>query len=247
MKKPQGIRRIAAAAAVCVMLLGSACTAPPQLGAGAAERMQAHAAEVRSAAAAGDYEKAIEGLGDLTEELRQAAGDGDVSFARYQSIEAAIEQLSAGLAAELAAASPTSEPPKPETEAAAPEAPNSVGNTQPIQGQPVPPAPAPVPAPPPTVSAPEPSETSPASPAPAESATAEPDSDQGDGNGQQDTALPGRGNSDQQKDDGAGRDDAEGPDDSTGRDGSEDDENNGGAGGGPGPDQDKDNSGKDDN
>ena len=239
MKKPQGIRRFAAAAAFSVMLLGSACTAPPQLNAGAAERMQTHAAEVRTAAAAGDYEKAIEGLGDLTEELRQAAADGDVSFARYQSIEAAIEQLSADLAAELAAASTPStpstpsEPPNPETEAAAPEAPNSVGTTEPTQGQPVPLPPAPVPAPPPTVFAPDPSETWPV--------PAEPNSGQGNGNNQQDTALPGQGNNVNKKDNGASRDDATSPGGSGG------DGNNGRAGTGPGSGQGKGNSGRDAN
>jgi hypothetical protein len=232
MKNPQSIRRFAAAAAVSVTLLGSACTAPPQLNAGAAERMQALAAEVRTDAAAGDYEKAIEGLGDLTEELRQAAGDGDVSFARYQSIEAAIEQLSADLAAERAAASPPSEAANPETEAAAPKAPNTVGNTESTQGQPVPPPPAPAPAPPPTVSAPDPSETSPV--------PAEPDSGQGNSN-QQDNALPGKGNNAIKEDHGADQDDATGPG------GSGNDRNNGGAGTGPGSGHGKDNSGRDDN
>ncbi|MCW2131414.1 hypothetical protein B0G38_000564 [Arthrobacter sp. VKM Ac-2550] len=194
--------------------------------------MQTHAAEVRTAAAAGDYEKAIEDLGDLTEELRQAAGDGDVSFARYQSIEAAIEQLGADLAAELAAASPPSETPNPETEAAAPETPNSVGKTEPIQGQPIPLLPAPVHAPPSTVSAPDPSETSPV--------PAEPDGGQGNGNSQRDKELPGQGNNVSKKDNGAGRDNVTGPG------GSEGDGHKGGAGTGPGSGQDKGNSGRDD-
>jgi hypothetical protein len=217
-------RGFAVALATGVLLLGSACTTPPQLTAGAAERMQTHAAGIRAAAAAGEYGEAIKGLDALTEELIQAAGDGDVSFARYQSIEAAIEQLNADLAAELAAASPPSAPPNPETEQAILETQNAAGNTETPQEQPAPLPPAPVPVPLPTVPAPDPSPTS--------SAPVERESGQADGNGQSDKASSGNGNSDSNN-----ADNGRGP----GGDG-----NNGVAGKGPGSGPGKDNSDRND-
>ncbi|WP_336712348.1 hypothetical protein [Arthrobacter sp. USHLN218] len=97
---------------------------------------------VRAAAAAGDYRKAAEELDGLADELSRAAGQGDVSFSRYQAIDAAIRQLGEDLRAEQAAASPTSPAPSPGNEPAGVKSETAAEESPPV---PAPAAPTPAP------------------------------------------------------------------------------------------------------
>jgi hypothetical protein len=120
--------------------------------------MQEHAAVVRAAAAAGEYGKARQGLDDLADELARAASEGDVSFSRYQAIDAAIAQLAEDLEAERAATTPApSSPPAAGTVPASPDAGTGADSTPPVpvSVDPAPTPPTPAPAPPAPAPAPQ--------------------------------------------------------------------------------------------
>lgn len=103
--------RTAAAAAVLVLGTMTACSAPqPELADQAAANLQSRAAAIRTAAAAGNFRTALTALDGLTDDLNRAAGQGDVSFPRYQSIDAALGRLRTDLTAALKAASPSPSP-----------------------------------------------------------------------------------------------------------------------------------------
>lgn len=93
-----------------MLMLGvlTACSVPqPELADAAAAALQSRAAAIRTAAAGGDYRAALKALDGLAEDLNRAAGQGEVSFPRYQSIDAAVDRLRADLNASLQAASPS--------------------------------------------------------------------------------------------------------------------------------------------
>ncbi|MCG2624211.1 hypothetical protein LVY72_20180 [Arthrobacter sp. I2-34] len=105
MTRPGGQR---AAAAMLMLGLLTACSVPqPELADSAAAALQSRAAAIRTAAAGGDYRAALKALDGLAEELDRAAGQGEVSFPRYQSIDTAVDRLRADLNASLQAASPS--------------------------------------------------------------------------------------------------------------------------------------------
>ena len=142
--------RTAAAAAVLVLGSVTACSAAqPDLADGAAAKLQSRAVAIRTAAADGNYRAALRALDGLAGELTRAAGQGDVSFPRYQSIDAALGQLRADLTAASEAASPS---PAPSATRRAPAA-----TTAPAGQNPAPAAPA-VPAVPAQPAAPAPAE-----------------------------------------------------------------------------------------
>jgi outer membrane biosynthesis protein TonB len=144
----------------------------PDLSASAAQELQSRLPAVRQAAGAEDYAGALQLLAELEADLEQHAGEGGMSFARYQSISLAIEAVRADLtdlAAAAASSPPTSEPVAPAVSPVpAPYVPAQ---------EPVPPAPAPAPAPIPDPE-PEPVPESPEQPAPG-------NGDQGNENGDQ--------------------------------------------------------------
>jgi hypothetical protein len=135
--------RAAAAAAVLVLGAVTACSAPqPELADTAAAKLQSRAAAIRTAAADGNYQTALRALDGLTDELTRAAGQGDVSFPRYQSIDIALGRLRADLTAASKAASPSPPPSSTRTAPAAATVP--VEQSPPSSAAPVQPA---VPAP----------------------------------------------------------------------------------------------------
>ncbi|MFJ7748798.1 hypothetical protein ACIQXM_02445 [Arthrobacter sp. NPDC097144] len=96
----RGLRIIPAAALLAACAL-SGCEAPG-IDSGAARELQGQVAEVAEAAAAGDYEAALEDLTGLSARLETAARHGEVSERRQERISAAIETVRLNLQTELA-------------------------------------------------------------------------------------------------------------------------------------------------
>ena len=77
-----------------LLVLAPACSAQtPELSVDAARQLQARLPEVRKAAAGNDYTRALGLLEQLKKDLDQAAGDGKMTFARYQGISSALENV----------------------------------------------------------------------------------------------------------------------------------------------------------
>jgi hypothetical protein len=137
--------RTAAAAAVLVLGTMTACSAPqPELADAAAANLQSRAAAIRTAAADGNYQTALRALDGLTDDLTRAAGQGEVSFPRYQSIDAALGRLRSDLNAALKAAAPSPSPAAPSARPVPSAATAPVNQSPPSSAAPVQPA---VPAP----------------------------------------------------------------------------------------------------
>ncbi|WP_377013667.1 hypothetical protein [Arthrobacter sp. GCM10027362] len=148
MKTPSRWHRTTAGMAVLVLSTGTACAGPqPELTDAAAERMQSRAAAVRTAAAGGEYEDALTALDGLTGELTRAAGQGQVSFPRYQSIQAAVTQLRLDLNARLKHARPKAASPTPAAPSASPGPPAPSGPDAPAVPSPLPATAEPLPQP----------------------------------------------------------------------------------------------------
>lgn len=77
-----------------LLVLAPACAAQtPELSVDAARELQARLPEVRQAAAGNDYTRALGLLEQLKKDLDEAAGDGKMTFARYQGISSALEDV----------------------------------------------------------------------------------------------------------------------------------------------------------
>jgi hypothetical protein len=137
-------RTAAAMAVVLTLGAATACSQPqPELTDDGAARLQSRAAAIRTAAADRDFRKAIKALDSLAEELTRSAGQGDVSFRRYQSIEASLATLRADLEAGRqagSAASPSASP----SAVLKPDASAVPADQEVATGAPAVPAPAPV-------------------------------------------------------------------------------------------------------
>jgi hypothetical protein len=98
--------RVPSALMVAAMLvLAPACSAQtPELSVDAARQLQSRLPEVRKAAAGNDYGRALGLLELLRKDLDKAAGDGKMTFARYQGISTALEDVRNELKALAAAA-----------------------------------------------------------------------------------------------------------------------------------------------
>lgn len=77
-----------------LLVLAPACSAQtPELSVDAARELQSRLPEVRQAAAGNDYARALGLLEQLKKDLDEAAGDGKMTFARYQGISSALEDV----------------------------------------------------------------------------------------------------------------------------------------------------------
>lgn len=77
-----------------LLVLAPACSAQtPELSVDAARQLQSRLPEVRQAAAGNDYSRALGLLEQLKKDLDEAAGDGKMTFARYQGISSALENV----------------------------------------------------------------------------------------------------------------------------------------------------------
>lgn len=94
------LRLIPAAVALLAAGALSGCEVPG-IDSGAARELQGQVAEVAEAAAAGNYESALEDLDGLAARLETAAKDGEVSERRQERISAAIEAVRLDLQMEL--------------------------------------------------------------------------------------------------------------------------------------------------
>lgn len=98
-------------------LLGSAlltgalagCTAAPELDRAAARELQSQVLAVTEAAAADDPAASLKHLDELVLKLDEAAGRGDVSFTRHQSIRKSVDAVRADLSARQAEAEAAAE------------------------------------------------------------------------------------------------------------------------------------------
>lgn len=97
------MRRLRLVPAVAVLLAAGALSGceVPGIDSGAAQDLQGQVAELAEAAAAGDYEAALEDLDDLAARLETAARYGEVSERRQERISAAIETVRLDLQTEL--------------------------------------------------------------------------------------------------------------------------------------------------
>lgn len=101
--RPAFLRRFVLAGVLSAALAG--CSGPPpELSSDAASELQSQVLAVTEAAAANDSAGALMQLDELVKRLDGAAGRGEVSFQRHQSISAAISTVRADLAAQIAAA-----------------------------------------------------------------------------------------------------------------------------------------------
>lgn len=89
-----------------VLLCGtvSGCAAAPELNGDAARELQLQVLTVTEAAAANDPAAALRQLDGLVQKLDEAAGRGEVSFQRHQSIRKSIDTVRTDLNAQQAAA-----------------------------------------------------------------------------------------------------------------------------------------------
>lgn len=88
-----------------LLVLAPACSAQtPELSVDAARDLQSRLPEVRQAAAGNDYARALGLLEQFKKDLDAAAGDGKMTFARYQGISSALEDVRNELQALSAAA-----------------------------------------------------------------------------------------------------------------------------------------------
>ncbi len=82
----------------------SGCAAAPELNGDAARELQSQVLTVTEAAAANDPAAALRHLDGLVQKLDEAAGRGEVSFQRHQSIRKSIDTVRTDLNAQQAAA-----------------------------------------------------------------------------------------------------------------------------------------------
>jgi hypothetical protein len=134
--------RVPSALVVAAMLvLAPACSAQtPELSVDAARELQSRLPEVRQAAAGNDYTRALGLLEEFEKELDEAAGDGKMTFARYQGISSALEDVRnelQALAMAAAQAAGTTEVPSADPGATATAVPD-------VATAPLPPAPTPL-------------------------------------------------------------------------------------------------------
>lgn len=88
-----------------LLVLAPACSAQtPELSVDAARDLQSRLPEVRQAAAGNDYARALGLLEQFKKDLDAAAADGKMTFARYQGISSALEDVRNELQALAAAA-----------------------------------------------------------------------------------------------------------------------------------------------
>lgn len=91
---------LAAAALLAVAAL-TGCEVPG-IEPGAAEELRGEVAAATEAAAAGEYEQALQDLDDLTVRLETATAQGEISVSRQERISAAIEAVRLNLETEIA-------------------------------------------------------------------------------------------------------------------------------------------------
>jgi hypothetical protein len=88
-----------------VLVLTAGCSPQaPELSVDAARELQSRLPEVRQAAAGNDYARALTLLEQFKKDLDEAAGEGKMTFARYQGISSAWERVRAELQVLAAAA-----------------------------------------------------------------------------------------------------------------------------------------------
>lgn len=125
-----------------LLVLAPACSAQtPELSVDAARDLQSRLPEVRQAAAGNDYARALGLLEQFKKDLDEAAGDGKMTFARYQGISSALEDVRNELHTLAAAAAAKAA----ETTDVASPAPGPAATAGPdVVTAPLPPSPAPL-------------------------------------------------------------------------------------------------------
>lgn len=93
--------RAALGPALAVLLALAGCAAPPDLDADRAGALQAAVLTVSQDAAAGQYAAAQESLADVRRDLERAADAGEVSTARYRTIDDALDRTADELTAAI--------------------------------------------------------------------------------------------------------------------------------------------------
>lgn len=106
-KTPTRFSSIAAAALLTAGILTGCANTPPELQPGAAEKLNARLQSVAQAAADNNLAAAKAELDLLASDVAAAAANGDISPARRQDIQAAIDLVNADLAAMTPPPSPT--------------------------------------------------------------------------------------------------------------------------------------------
>lgn len=111
----QGTRGWLLAACLGVLMF-TACSTTPELGEGAAAKLQDRVAAARQLTAEQNFPAALAEVQQLGQDVTTAAGQGLMSQDRKTRIEAAISTIKADLEAAMAPVAPAPSPPAPATD-----------------------------------------------------------------------------------------------------------------------------------